>query len=154
MSTAASRDQDRIRWLHDVVRKRGWQLTPFDEAWLDAEGYPSSPQPMWFYPHSFAGAIPQQIEELSPQPLRSFYSLDAQDAIAELVIMPAGNDQGCPQHARTVQHLPPDTLHTQLADALSHAEQHAHTLDSRALIECRFFGPCGQAWDEHGNPRR
>ncbi|RSO06996.1 hypothetical protein DMH18_26500 [Streptomyces sp. WAC 06783] len=112
---------------------------------VDSRGYPLASQPEWYYPESFGGVNCHQLGEIAPDCLHAKYVF-GDGEVATLAIFRAGLERGCAEHDKTVVMLPPDPAVADLTEALRATEEHAAALDARQLIECRFFGPCGQTW--------
>lgn len=132
--------QETARRVHEVLTARGWLL---DERDRDQAGYPRDHRIQWSYPLSYGGEAVNPIEDVSPEVAACLFNLDANDDIADIVLVEAGNVDGCPQHAKTARHIGRDSTE-QLITELDRVETRARPLDARDLIECRFFGPCGQ----------
>ncbi|MGX1779225.1 hypothetical protein ACWIGW_44460 [Nocardia brasiliensis] len=141
--------------LHDFLTARGWRV----DSWHDSDpetGYPLDAEAGWTYPASYGGVAMNDVDDVTPKPLSCDFFLDSNEYPDEtaswslgLRVSSAGNWGGCPQHGLDVHEsaVPEDCADIgleQLAALLDRLEPQAGDLDPRALIECRFFGPCGQ----------
>ncbi|MEA5363818.1 hypothetical protein VA596_30090 [Amycolatopsis sp., V23-08] len=113
--------------VHEILTGRGWRL---DAADLDAG---------WEYPGSFGGQRCNPVADATPVPLQAYFSY-GDDGAEVFCVVPAGNlhGSGCAEHDTAEQVVAVDGVAALLDDLESRAATH----DLRALIECRYFGPC------------
>ncbi len=147
-----------LNGLHDFLTARGWELTEYALDSIE-DGYPTDPEATWRYPHSYGGTQINKIDEVSPYPLSCWFTFANG---LHIVISSAGNIRGCPEHADTEHEFEVDDPGHEveavddqhdleqlgldrIAALLDELEPQARELNPRDLIECRFFGPCGEA---------
>ncbi len=118
---------DRQR-VHEFLTGRGWRA---DERTADDPG--------WEFPGSFGGVRCHDVADATPVPLQAYFSYD-DDGAEVFCVLPAGNlhGSGCAEHDTAERVVPVDGIGPLLDDL----EPRAAALDLRALIECRYFGPC------------
>ncbi|MEV0773556.1 hypothetical protein [Nocardia salmonicida] len=139
-------ESSHVHALHDYLVGRGWVLgTVLFE--LDENGYPDDPQQDWYYAASFRGISMNSVDDATPSRLSCGF--DSDDAGLSIRVGAAGNWKGCPDHDETSHSVDVDEKadaldFPQLGVLLDRLEPVAAALDPRELIECRFFGPCGQ----------
>lgn len=143
---------DPFRVLHEYLTGRGWK--PEEWAERDEDGYPTDPEDGWTYPASFGGAVMNQVPDITPSALRCWYERRFDETTGHgetaLVVRAVGNFRGCDAHDTTEYRIPYDETSGAtdfaglLGDVLADLEPPAQVTDPRALIECRFFGPCGR----------
>ncbi|WP_280393643.1 hypothetical protein [Nocardia brasiliensis] len=138
-----------IELLHELLTARGWVVDDlgkpgrthgveqFDAEWDE-----------WCYPPSFGGIRMNEVDDVTPTRLRCYFSLSSEGpSYARLILMGAGNYEGCADHrcAEWSARLDEgDELNLdQWASVLDEFESQARAIDPRVLIECRFFGTCG-----------
>ena len=133
---------DHLVQLDDFLIARGWSLDDDDR---DEGGHPMDPEALWRYPDSFGGVAFHQIDDVSPARLMCSFSFLEDLSIH---VAAAGNYRGCPAHEAAEHYLAVDEeadLSLEPLNALlNELEPRARSLDARELIECRFFGPCGE----------
>lgn len=137
--------QQDLRGLTDFLATRGWVI--------EDVGHPGGsgaidPESGWKYPASYAGAVMNQFDDITPAGLLCFFRLERGGPEPELVVISAGNYNGCRTHAQGEWCFPSSgrTIRfTDLAVLFDELEPAARELDPRELIECRFFGPCGRS---------
>ncbi|WP_280427834.1 hypothetical protein [Nocardia brasiliensis] len=143
-------DLDQLRGLHQFLTARGWVLDPaFSHP--DEDGYPTDSDDSWHYPASYGGAVMNDITEVTPHQLTCHFRwAEEDDEETALVVTTTGNEYGCDAH-RIAEHAlsaEDDDASaqdfTELGELLDDLEPQARAADPRVLIECRFFGPCGQ----------
>ncbi|MFG1641752.1 hypothetical protein ACGFMK_15815 [Amycolatopsis sp. NPDC049252] len=117
--------------VHEFLTGRGWRL---DAA--------ADPDAGWEYPGSFGGARCNPVADATPVPLQAYFSY-GDDGSEIFCVVPAGNlhGSGCAQHDTAEQVVPLDGFDG-FAALLDDLEPRAAAHDLRALIECRYFGPC------------
>jgi hypothetical protein len=128
--------------LHDFLAARGWRLD--EQVHRDEDGYPIDPEAVWRYPGSFGGIAMHEIPGITPDSLSCRF--DFEDGLS-IFVLPAGNDNGCSGHDQAERFIAvegDDLDLDRLGGLLDDLEAHARTLDAHELIECRFFGPCGE----------
>lgn len=135
----------RQREVHDHLLARGWQLdgttAPGDAGFVD------DPAAGWSYPASFGGARANAVADATPSVLRCHFTFDDEGDVV-FAVVPAGNvnGAGCPDHdtaERQYALTPRGSVDLPaLSAALDDLESRARAHDVRALVECRFFGPC------------
>lgn len=128
--------------LHDFLTARWWRLD--EEVHRDDGGYPIDPEAVWRYPGSFGDIAMYEIPGITPDRLSCRFDFD--DGLS-IFVLPAGNENGCSGHHQTEHFIvvEGDGLDLdRVGELLDDLETHARTLDVRELIECRFFGPCGE----------
>jgi len=80
-------------------------------------------------------------------PLQSYFTF-GNEGDEVFAILPAGNlrGSGCPDHDTQERFFPLTAAGgvdlAEIATLLDTLEPRARSLDPRALIECRYFGPC------------
>jgi hypothetical protein len=135
--------------VHDFLTGRGWRLDGHTDPG-DA-GFFNDPDAGWSYPDSFGGISINDVDmTATPRVLQAYFTFDNAGDLT-FAVLPAGNlgRTGCPEHDAKERQLPltaEGTVDTsQLTTLLDELEPRARSLDPRALIECRFFGPCTEA---------
>jgi hypothetical protein len=120
---------DRQR-VHEFLTGRGWRL---DERAAD------EPDPGWEFPGSFGGARCNAVADATPVPLQAYFSY-GDDGAEVFCVVPAGNlrGSGCAEHDTAERVVSLDGF----GELLDELEPRAAAHDLRALIECRYFGPC------------
>ncbi|WP_018685390.1 hypothetical protein [Actinokineospora enzanensis] len=132
---------EQLTAVHDLLTTRGWTL---DELICRENGYPVDPEARWCYPDSFGGVTMHVVSDVTPYHLTCRLDLDDEGGV---VIGSAGNYLGCDEHTEREHRVPgqDDKLDLEgVAAVLDRLEPHARALNPRDLIECRFFGPCGE----------
>ncbi|MCU1648164.1 MAG: hypothetical protein JWN03_8439 [Nocardia sp.] len=139
--------QEDLHRLNEYLTARGWVIEDF--------GHPGSkdgidPESGWRYSASYAGVAMNQIDDVTPGPLLCFFRLECgAGRDPELAVISAGNYGGCAAHIQAEwQFSPGEGNEVRLADLstlLDKLEPTARSLNPRELVECRFFGPCGQS---------
>lgn len=141
--------------LHDFLTARTWALS--EDTSRDEHGYPDDPEAMWCYTSSFGGVVMHDLGDITPFQLSCRFSFRATLSIA---VESAGNFQGCPAHTQVEHYIDVEDAGETDRDAdictdldlgtlgalLATLEPQASALDPRQLIECRFFGPCGETF--------
>ncbi|HWO65716.1 MAG TPA: hypothetical protein VNO31_37355 [Umezawaea sp.] len=131
-----------LKQVHDFFVGRGWRLIYND---LDEEGVPRNPEALWGYAPGYGGATINSLDGVEPSKPDAALNLESDKP--ELEITTAGNENGCPQHARHVVISLELTAGTTELDSLNpvldEIESAARAMNPRELIECRFFGACG-----------
>ncbi|MGV9639286.1 hypothetical protein ACWDO0_34430 [Nocardia rhamnosiphila] len=138
--------------VHALLTARGWSIENFGIQLPPSPDRPDRPDPQngWTYRPSYGGAVINHFDEVTPRRLDCCFRLadwkEPEDT-SELQITAAGNWNGCAEHA-TVEHLFPfgdgDSIDlNEIEELLDELEAQAKTCNPRALIECLFFGPCG-----------
>lgn len=140
-----------VRDLHVFLIGRGWVAE--DIADLDENGWPlcglvNSPA-WWCYPASYGGVVMNRVDEVTPERLGCHISIRDDGSDARVLVAFAGNLGGCDRHIVSEVRFDLDDKYTNLdlagiAELLDLWEPQARAVDPRELIECRFFGPCGQ----------
>ena len=134
---------DHLDELHGFLTARGWELD--ERSHCDADGQPDDPETLWCYPDTFGGIAMHRIDDVTPYQLTCRFSFEG-DGLG-IVIGAAGNYKGCVKHAEKEHPIAVEgnqlDLH-HVAALLDVLELHARQLDPRELIECRFFGRCGE----------
>lgn len=129
--------------LHDFLTARGWRLD--EQVHCDEIGYPIDPEAIWRYPGSFGGIAMHEISGITPDGLSCRF--DFEDGLG-IFVLPAGNDHGCSDHDQEEHVVAVEgsngLVFDRLGGLLDDLEAHARALDARELVECRFFGPCGE----------
>jgi hypothetical protein len=120
---------DRQR-VHEFLTGRGWRL---DGRAAD------DPDAGWEFPGSFGGARSNPVADATPVPLHAYFSY-GDDGERVFCVVPAGNlhGSGCAEHDTGERVVAVDGF----ASLLDELEARAAAHDLRALIECRYFGPC------------
>jgi len=127
------------RRAHEFLTGRGWRLD--ERTGADAAGYPDDPDPGWEYPGSFGGARCNPVADATPVPLQAYFTYE--DGEEVFCLVPAGNlgGSGCAEHDTAERFVSLDGFGP-VAALLDELEPRAEAHDLRALIECRYFGPC------------
>jgi hypothetical protein len=123
---------DRQR-VHEFLTGRGWRL---DERAAD------DPDAGWEFPGSFGGARSNPVADATPVPLQAYFTYE--DGEEVFCLLPAGNvrGSGCAEHDTAERLVPLGSDLGPVAVVLDQLESRAAAHDLRALIECRYFGPC------------
>ncbi|MGY1980149.1 hypothetical protein [Nocardia gipuzkoensis] len=131
---------DHVRDLHTLLTARGWSIQDYTDP--DENGWPENIEAGWCYPGSYGGEPMNLIDEVTPEGLTCQFNLEDQT----IEVDTPGNYGGCDNHMAGRYRIPIDEFDlSALRVLLDDLEPKARALDPRVLIECRFFGPCGQA---------
>lgn len=145
-------ETEQLQALHDFLTARGWRTSPFVDV-DEHTGYPSDSEPSWDYPDSFGGTRFYLVDDVTPHPLNCRISSSGSEL--EIQVTQAGNYYGCEDHGIVEHFVAVDGRDWErLAHLLDALELSARGMDARKLIECRFFGACGQALFESGKSGR
>ena len=128
---------------HGFLLRRGWRLD--ENTAGDEDGCPMDAEAVWRFPESLGGVTIHAIADVSPAGLSCRFDVD-EEGLSVLVIS-AGNWASCDDHHQAEHSVDVGTgglALDRLAQLLDDLEPQARALDARAVIECRFFGPCGQ----------
>ena len=133
--------------VQDFLMARGWQLDgnngPADAKFLD------DPTAGWSYQASFGGERTNDVSDTAPVVLQCYFTFGNEGEVV-FGIQPAGNlrGSGCEYHDATERLYPLTEAQTVdlrgLAAELDELEPRARAHDVRALVDCRYFGPCGR----------
>ena len=144
---------EHLHGLHDYLIGRGWVITRPDWYGTDDDGRPTDPETRWCYSASYGGVAMNDVEDWTPCSLVCGFGFEGGLSVD---VSAAGNWHGCEAHPVAEHSLPfeerydevaeryNDLDFTELGTLLDRLEPAAAGLDARALIECRFFGPCGR----------
>jgi hypothetical protein len=145
--TTMSTDQllARQRRVHEFFTGRGWDLEgssdPGSVTFLD------DTRAGWVYPGCYGGVAMNAVEGMTPVGLQGYFTFD-NDGEVVLCVVAAGNlrGSGCAEHDTGERFFPAAADGgfdlDEVGALLDTLEPRARALDPRALIECRFFGPC------------
>ncbi|MEU4248757.1 hypothetical protein AB0F15_15250 [Amycolatopsis sp. NPDC026612] len=131
--------------VHEFLTGRGWHLDGASdpgEAWFAGD-----PRAGWHYPASYGGQRINDVAGTTPVRLQSHFTFDDQGEEV-FTVVPAGNlrGNGCSEHDTSERFFPLTATGVvdldEIATLLDTLEPRARSLDPRALIECRYFGPC------------
>ncbi|SEC48280.1 hypothetical protein SAMN04489727_3916 [Amycolatopsis tolypomycina] len=131
--------------VHEFLTARGWTLDGArepGETW-----FANDPRAGWRYPASYGGTKINDVGDTTPVRLQAYFTF-GEDGKEVFTVVPAGNLQGsgCAEHDTTERFFPFTADGTVdlagIAPLLESWEPRAQALDPRALIECRYFGPC------------
>lgn len=134
---------DHLNELHAFLTARGWELDEF--TYRDDDGQPVDPDTAWYYADSFGGITMHRIDDLSPCRLTCRFGLE--DDGLSIVLGAAGNYKGCVEHAETEHSIAAKGNQLDLDRVtvlLDDLEPHARKVNPKDLVECRFFGRCGE----------
>jgi hypothetical protein len=138
---------DRQRRVHEFLTGRGWHLDGDSDpgrVWFTDDVHAG-----WHYPATYGGQRINDVADTTPVRLQSYFTFD-NEGDEVFTIVPAGNLQGsgCTEHDTRERFFPFTAGGAvnldEIAALLDTLEPRARSLDPRALIECRYFGPCGQ----------
>lgn len=136
---------DRQLRVHEFLTARGWTLDGTGDpgvAW-----FANDPRAAWRYPASYGGITVNEVGETTPVRLQAYFTF-GEDGEEVFTVVPAGNlhGSGCAEHDTTERFFPftaGGAVDLEgIAPLLETWEPRARSLDPRALIECRYFGPC------------
>jgi hypothetical protein len=131
-----------LKGLHGFLAARGWRLA--EQVHRDEGGYPVDSEAAWRYPGSFGGIAMHEIAGITPDGLSCRFNFE--DGLS-IFVLPAGNENGCSGHDQAEHFIAVDGDDLdldRLGGLLDDLETHARMLNARELVECRFFGPCGE----------
>ena len=145
--TTPPTDRARTRQLrvHEFLTARGWHLDGDSdpaEVWFADDVHAG-----WHYPATYGGQRINEVEDTTPVQLQSYFTF-GNEGEEVFSVTPAGNlrGSGCAEH--DTQELffaltaAGEVDLAEVAGLLDTLEPRARSLDPRALIECRYFGPC------------
>jgi hypothetical protein len=131
--------------VHDHLLARGWRLDgdtgPADVKFLD------DATAGWSYPASFGGRRTNDVGDTTPMVLQCYFTFGDEGEVV-FGVLPAGNlrGSGCAEHDTKERLFPlTGTGHVDLVTLtamVDELEPLARAHDVRALVECRYFGPC------------
>ncbi len=131
--------------VHEFLTARGWLLDGDSDptrAWFADDVHAG-----WHYPETYGGRRINEVAGTTPVRLQSYFTFD-NEGDEVFAVVPAGNLQGsgCAEHDTRERFFPlaagAVVELAEIAALLDSLEPRARALDPRALIECRYFGPC------------
>ncbi len=131
--------------VHEFLTGRGWHLD--GDSNPGEASFAGDAHAGWRYPASYGGQWINDVAGTTPARLQSYFTFDDQGAEV-FTVVPAGNlrGNGCAEHDTGERFfaLTADGAVDldEIATLLDTLEPRARSLDPRALIECRYFGPC------------
>lgn len=133
--------------VHEFLTARGWLLDGDSDparVWFADDVLAG-----WHYPETYGGRRINEVADTTPVRLQSYFTFD-NEGDEVFAVVPAGNlrGSGCPEHDTRERFFPLTAGGVvdleRIAALLDTLEPRARALDPRALIECRYFGPCKQ----------
>ncbi|MGW3967683.1 hypothetical protein ACWED2_48245 [Amycolatopsis sp. NPDC005003] len=131
--------------VHEFLTARGWLLDGDSDparVWFADDVHAG-----WHYPETYGGQQVNDVGDTTPVQLQSYFTF-GNEGEEVFALVPAGNlrGSGCAEHDTQERFFALTASGVvdlaEVAARLDVLEPRARALDPRALIECRYFGPC------------